>query len=106
DGCEDSINLIERSALNAFLWQQMSRYYGYKSTDPSIRDFVIELFKSCYAMGTDGTVQLSNDALVFLKRWKDSRSFTKGFEYWSKQGAEVLGVEQDLAKRDFRKLVE
>lgn len=106
DGCEDSINLIERSALNAFLWEQMSRYYSYQSTDPSIRDFVIELFKSCYAMGTDGTVQLSNDALVFLKRWKDSRSFTKGFEYWSKQGAEVLGVEQDLAKRDFRKLVE
>src|SRR5699024_7244271 len=43
DGCEDSINLIERSGLNAFLWQQMSRYYGYQSTDPSIRDFVIEL---------------------------------------------------------------
>lgn len=106
DGCEDSINLIERSGLNAFLWQQMSRYYSYQSTEPSIRDFVIELFKSCYAMGTDGIVQLSNDALVFLKRWKDSRSFTKGFEYWSKQGAEVLGVEQDLAKRDFRKLVE
>lgn len=106
DGCDDSINLIERSALNAFLWQQMSRYYGYQSTEPSIRDFVIELFKSCYAMGTDGSVQLSNDALVFLKRWKDSRSFTKGFEYWSNQCAEVLGVEQDLAKRDFRKLVE
>lgn len=106
DGCEDSINLIERSALNAFLWEQMSRYYSYQSTDPSIRDFVIELFKSCYAMGTDGTVQLSNDALVFLKRWKDSRSFTKGFEYWSNQCAAVLGIEQDLAKRDFRTLVE
>lgn len=106
DGCDDSIKLIERSALNAFLWQQMSRYYSYQSTDPSIRDFVIELFKSCYAMGTDGTVQLSNDALVFLKRWKDSRSFTKGFEYWSNQCAAVLGIEQDLAKRDFRTLVE
>lgn len=105
-GCDDSIKLIERSSLNTFLWEQMSRYYGYQSNEPSIRDFVIELFKSCYAMGTDGTVQLGNDALVFLNRWKDSRSFAKGFEYWSKQCAAVLGIEQDLAKRDFRTLVE
>lgn len=106
DGCDDSIKLIERSSLNTFLWEQMSRYYGYQSNEPSIRDFVIELFKSCYAMGMDGTVQLGNDALVFLNRWKDSRSFTKGFEYWSNQCAAVLGIEQDLAKRDFRTLVE
>lgn len=105
-GCDDSIKLIERSSLNTFLWEQMSRYYGYQSNEPSIRDFVIELFKSCYAMGMDGTVQLGNDALVFLNRWKDSRSFAKGFEYWSKQCAAVLGIEQDLAKRDFRTLVE
>lgn len=106
DDSDDSIKLIERSSLNTFLWEQMSRYYGYQSSEPSIRDFVIELFKSCYAMGTDGTVQLGNDALVFLNRWKDSRSFAKGFEYWSKQCAEVLDIEQDLAKRDFRTLVE
>jgi hypothetical protein len=84
----------------------MTRCYGYKSVEPGIHDFVIELFKSCYAMGTDGQVKLTGDALVFLKRWKDSRQFEGGFETLSGRCADVLGIEQDLAKRDFRELIE
>jgi uncharacterized protein (TIGR02687 family) len=84
----------------------MTRCYGYKSDEPGIRDFAIELFKSCYAMGTDGQVKLTGDAMVFLKRWKDSRQFEGGFETLSGECAEVLGIEQDLAKRDFRELIE
>jgi uncharacterized protein (TIGR02687 family) len=102
----DKMALIERCRLDAFLWEQMNRCYGYKSDEPNIRDFVIELFKSCYAMGTDGQVQLTGDALVFLKRWKDSRQFEDGFETLSTECAEVLGIEHDLAKRDFRELIE
>jgi uncharacterized protein (TIGR02687 family) len=57
-------------------------------------------------MGTDGQVKLTGDAMVFLKRWKDSRQFEGGFETLSGECAEVLGIEQDLAKRDFRELIE
>lgn len=106
DDREDKIKLIGRCSLDGFLWEQMTRCYGYKSGEPGIRDFVIELFKSCYAMGTDGLVKLTGDALVFLKRWKDSRQFESGFETLSGECAEVLGIEQDLAKRDFRELME
>jgi uncharacterized protein (TIGR02687 family) len=103
---DDKIKLIGRCGLDGFLWEQMTRCYGYKSDEPGIRDFAIELFKSCYAMGTDGQVKLTGDALVFLKRWKDSRQFEDGFETLSFECAEVLGIEQDLAKRDFRELIE
>lgn len=106
DGRDDKSKLIGRCSLNGFLWEQMTRCYGYKSDEPGIRDFAIELFKSCYAMGTDGQVKLTGDALVFLKRWKDSRQFEGGFETLSGECAEVLGIEQDLAKRDFRELIE
>ncbi|MBV6446598.1 BREX-1 system phosphatase PglZ type A [Nitrosomonas sp.] len=106
DGKEEKIKLIARCNLGEFLWEQMSRCYGYKSSEPGIRDFVIELFKSCYAMGTDGQVKLTGDALVFLKRWKDSRLFESCFETLSAECADVLGIEQDLAKRDFRELIE
>ena len=51
-------------------------------------------------------VKLTGDALVFLKRWKDSRQFEQGFETLSAECAGVLGIEQDLGKRDFRDLVE
>jgi uncharacterized protein (TIGR02687 family) len=103
---DDGIRLIERCGLDSFLWEQLARFYGYEANEPSLRDFVIELFKSCYAMGTDGEVKLTGDALVFLKRWKDSRQFEQGFETLSAECAEVLGIEQDLGKRDFRDLVE
>lgn len=103
---DDGIRLVERCGLDSFLWEQLTRFYGYEASDPSLRDFVIELFKSCYAMGTDGEVKLTGDALVFLKRWKDSRQFEQGFETLSAECAEVLGIEQDLGKRDFRDLVE
>lgn len=103
---DDGIRLIERCDLGSFLWEQLTRFYGYEASEPSLRDFVIELFKSCYAMGTDGDVKLTGDALVFLKRWKDSRQFEQGFETLSAECAEVLGIEQDLGKRDFRDLVE
>ena len=106
DGKEEKIKLIARCNLDEFLWEQMSRCYGYKSSEPGIRDFVIELFKSCYAMGTDGQFKLTGDALVFLKRWKDSRLFESCFETLSAECADVLGIEQDLAKRDFRELIE
>jgi len=106
EGRDDGIRLIERCGLDGFLWEQLTRFYGYEASEPSLRDFVIELFKSCYAMGTDGEVKLTGDALVFLKRWKDSRQFEQGFETLSAECAEVLGIEQDLGKRDFRDLVE
>ncbi|MCC6503795.1 MAG: BREX-1 system phosphatase PglZ type A [Deltaproteobacteria bacterium] len=106
DGRDEKFKLISRCSLDVFLWEQMTRFYGYKSEEPGIRDFVIELFKSCYARGTDGHVKLTGDALVFLKRWKDSRQFEGGFETLSAECAEVLSIEQDLAKRDFRKLIE
>ena len=106
DGRDEKAKLIGRCSLDGFLWEQMTRCYGYKSNEPGIRDFAIELFKSCYAMGTDGQVKLTGDALVFLKRWKDSRQFEEGFETLSGECGEVLGIEQELAKRDFRELIE
>ena len=103
---DHKIKLIGRCGLDGFLWEQMTRCYGYRSDEPGIRDFAIELFKSCYAMATDGQVRLNSDALVFLKRWKDSRQFEQSFETLSSEYAEVLGIEGDLAKRDFADLME
>jgi len=84
----------------------MKRTFGYQSDTPGIQDFVIELFKTCYAMGTDGEVLLSADALVFLRRWKDSRQYEASFEHLSDECAGALSIEQDLSKRDFRDLID
>ncbi|ABE75384.1 BREX-1 system phosphatase PglZ type A [Psychrobacter cryohalolentis] len=102
----EKMSLISRSALDGFFWEQMNRYYGYNSTEPSIHDFAIELFKSSYAMATDGQVKLSNDALVFLKRWKDSRQYKDSFEMLSDKFSDDLDIRDDLSSRDFKQLID
>ncbi len=103
-GREEQIKLIQRCNLDSFLWQQVNRLYGYQSDLPGPRDFVLELFKSCYAISTEGQVKLSGDALVFLKRWKDSREHESAFETLSDDCCEALNIEADLQNRDYRQL--
>ena len=106
EGKEDKFKLMNRCGLDNVLWELMKRAYGYESGTPSLRDFVVELFKSCFAMSMQGSVKLTNDALVFLKRWKDSRQFQTSFESLSAECADNLGMEQELDKLDFRDLIE
>ena len=101
---EEKTKRISRCNLTDFLWERMASAYGYQSSEPGVRDFAIELFKSCYAMGTGGEAKLNSDALVFLNRF--SRAFGNNFKDLSEECAKVLGIEQDLARRDFRDLIE
>ncbi len=103
--------LIERCHLQDFLWQQVERFYGYKSDTPSIKDFAIELFKYCYSMGVDTVlnadeINLSSDALVFFKRWKDSRPHQDVFETLSNEYAGLLNIEGDLNQRELKEIIE
>ncbi|ESX24127.1 BREX-1 system phosphatase PglZ type A [Mesorhizobium sp. LSJC264A00] len=106
DGKDERLRLTKRSGLDAFLWQQMQRYFGYKTDEPSIADFAIALFKTCYAMGLGGKTGFLSDAPVFFRRWKNNRNCSHAFETLSAGYTEVLGISQDLKKRDFRDLVE
>lgn len=102
------IKLIESSGLDSFLWEQMKRAYGYVSEQAGLHDFVIELFKACFMMGTDPEykARLSAESLVFLRRWKDSRSHESSFELLSAQCAEVLQIGDKLHKLDYRALLD
>lgn len=103
---DEKYKLIARCQLDGFFWERVKHDYGYSCDEPQIRDFAIELFKSCYKMGIEKEVSLTPDALVFLKRWKDSIKWRESFETLSKQCAEDLSIEQDLEKREISELIE
>lgn len=105
-GKDDSLRLIGRVGLNECLWDQMSRFFGYRADKPSIGDFAITLFKSCYQSAVGGEAILTPEALGFFRRWKNNRNAEEAFATLSAEYAEALGVAQDLAKRDFRTLIE
>ena len=105
DDRDEKINQIKRFNLDSFLWERMRALFAYVSEEPSIKDFVIELFKSCYSLAMEEEASLTQDALIFLKRWKDSLSHQRAFEILSDQSANILGIEQDLQNRDPQKLI-
>ena len=105
-GKDESLRLIDRVGLSGFLWDQMERHFGYRAATASVRDFAITLFKSCYQSAVGGNPVLAPEALVFFRRWKNNRNTEEAFAILSAEFAEVLGVAHDLAKRDFRTLIE
>lgn len=108
---EPVYKLIQRCGLELFLWDQIDRYYGYASKPSSVEDFSMELFKSCYAMSigkprSNDKVALKNDALVFFKRWKESRIHQDVFKTLSDKYADLLNIEEDLNDRDLNDVIE
>jgi uncharacterized protein (TIGR02687 family) len=107
-GSDTRIKLIERSALSAHFWELVKRSYGYVNDKPGLQDFLIALFKTCFLSDVDPDFksQLSSEAKVFIKRWKDSRMHAEAFELLSAQCADILQIEDRLQVLDYRTLME
>lgn len=103
---DEKFNLLSKFSLLDDLWDRLEREFGYRSSEPSIRDFALELFRASYTMGIGGQPKLKPDALVFLKRWKDSKKFSASFRQLSDELATVLNIEAELSKTDFRSVIE
>lgn len=107
EGGDARSKLLQRCGLDKHFWQLVQRSFGYGSSQPSLQDFAIELFKSCFFSEVDADYRpsLSQEAKVFLRRWKDSRSHAQAFEVLSDQCASVLQIEDCLQGLDYRKLM-
>lgn len=102
----DKIYLIQRSQLDEFLWGRLKTHFDYESSKPGVKDFAITLFKTCYQLSVEENANTNQDALVFLKRWRDNVRYQEAFEKLAGEYQGILAIERDLEKRDFRKLAE
>lgn len=84
--CLDSANLTES------FWKAVGLRFGYSNDTPTIRDFVITLFR--WANPLDSGSKLDAHARVFLRRWKDSQAHSTSFRQWS------MALEGDLRIAD------
>ncbi len=108
EGADTRTKLIERSGLSDFLWERMKRAYGYASEQPGLRDFVIELFKTCFFADIEPEykARLTAEAQVFIQRWKDSRAHSQRFESLSDECAAILQIDEKLQAIDYRRLMD
>ena len=105
DGHDDALRLMDRAGLAGFFWREVSARYGYTASEPDFQDFAITLFSSAWAraMGEDGW--LNSDAALMFRRWSASKYAMEAFEKLSGDYQDVLKIRDDLASRDFRKLI-
>lgn len=95
--CFSAANLVDK------FWQNVSLVFGYRSHQPSLRDFVTILFR--WANPLDAGMPLDPHAKVFMQRWKDSQAHSRSFRSWATLLETDLNVADQLdALEDIRKV--
>ncbi|MCK4379194.1 MAG: BREX-1 system phosphatase PglZ type A, partial [Deltaproteobacteria bacterium] len=105
-GKDEKSRLIERCGLQPYLWKRVERHYGYQSENPGLKDFLIEMFKTCYEWNVGITDIAQGERQVFLNRWKDNVRHGEAYEKLAHEYAEILQVDLDLQQRDLKILGE
>jgi len=104
-GKSDRFTLLQRCNLETWLWEQLHHAYGYDSPTLTLTDFTLTLFKAAYLAPLTGKNPLTEDAIVFLQRWRDSSRHRESFRTLSQQCAHSLNIVEDLQRRDLRDLM-
>lgn len=102
-------NLIKKSNLDKFLFDKMFEAYGYQTANPSIKDFILKVFKWCFDIELSNPIKeddkLGNGAKVFLNQWKNDNRYVKDFEKISHDVAEIFNIEHIIYDEDYRSLI-
>ena len=102
---DEKFRSIENCSLGEFLWKQVETVYGYASHNPSIADFVHELFKGCFSMDLGQKTSLKSEAKVFMKQWKDYRLYEDSYIHYAGVCEHALDIQEKVSSLDFRKLM-
>ncbi len=75
-------------------WREVSRSFSYAGATPSLRDFVVTLFRGANPL--ERQVTLHPHSRVFLQHWKDSQAHSGAYRAWSGLMEKDLQVEETL----------
>jgi len=95
---------VERFNLKSFYWKEIEKRFNYISDNPSIYDFLIEVFKNNFSLGE--RTGISKDSKILLSVWKDSITYQESFKVLSKRIAEELNVESKLNEASIDEVIE
>ncbi len=94
------VESLGSAALVEPFWREVGRSFGYVPTAPTLRDFLVSLFRGANPL--DPQVQQQPHARVFLQRWKDSQAHKESFQAWAKRMERELQVAVALGATDNR----
>ena len=101
---------IVKYHLDGYLWREIGALYDYRSDSPTVKDFIIRLFRGCYYMAVDPDGEpaktVNNEARVFLSRFKESVRHLAAYEKCSVFAAPTLNLDADLPSRKLEVLAD
>jgi hypothetical protein len=85
---------LSPSCLQEAFWEELERTFGYSSDQPTLLDFVIEVFRKNAPL--DQPSRLNAQAVVFVSRWKDSGRYHKAFRALSARIGQMPNISHHL----------
>lgn len=98
--------------LEDFYWQQAEAYFGYHA-GRNIKDLLIVLFKNDMQSHLTGKAPthigkeqaLTNEALIFMRDWRDSRTYGDLYTEWANRLEEELGIKEEVCEYNIQQLL-
>lgn len=94
DGNEKFDKDLDRYNLTDYYWGEIKRKYNYQNENPSIYDFLLEVFTTNFSLGKD--TGLVKESRLLLSLWKDTIQYREYFGKLSDKIAEDIDVETKL----------
>ena len=106
---------LDKYNLTKYYWSKIKNKFHYFSEDPSIYEFIIEIFKATSSLGTKKSKTTSSlekesvliaEGKMLLSIWKDSKRFKDSYKVISERISKNWDVEDILIRMPFEKLIE
>ncbi|MBI9030469.1 BREX-1 system phosphatase PglZ type A [bacterium] len=102
---ETKLNLVFKTNLEVVLWKLLENTYNYKPENPGIKDFLAELFDTCWRVNLQEKPNLHNTALAFFNNFKDNYKNREIFTKLSNEFAGFYKISEKLHKIDLKQLI-
>lgn len=103
DGNEKFDKELERFNLLTFYWKEIGRKYNYQSDDPSIYDFLLEVFNNNFELGKK--TGISRESRLLISLWQNTYPYRDSFSKVSELIGKDIGIEQLIAKATIEDIV-
>lgn len=94
---------LEAYNLTDAYWRKVKNAFGYSGAH-NIKDLLIVLFRNDMERHEKGN-QLTNETLIFMRDWRDSRLHEPSYREWAEKLEEELDVESALEEKPLKELV-
>lgn len=103
----DKYKATDKFGLSSFLWETNEKKYNYKSTTPTIKDFLLQLVQDNFERSIiSGKPTLNKEAYLFVNRWKENTKARQGYHDWSQKLEKDLGIESAIQNLNAEQLLD